>query len=613
MKKYRPHFHGVLHCCFSLCLIVALYGCVKSDGRSPTNPLDDEPTGNDHNSPTAISAQAIAAFEHLQQVHDKFHVTFDVYTNQDEAGNHFAPSGQMDDWSSVTFDTNWNVDCHLASPSCIKVTFNAGADNGAGLYWQQPDGNWGSVNGAGFDLRGATTLTFWAKGEAGGESVDFFAGGIEGPYPDSLTQTRLGNVTLTDQWTQYSIDLAGEDLHHVIGGFGWAIDSANNPGGATFYLDNIQYHVDRRERPRFLVSFETLNQLEPDRYLRNVAFIYDNALALIAFLKKGDQDAVHRAKLIADAFLLAQQHDVYYSDGRLRNAYMAGDLLDHVSGTARLPGWWDELQGQWVEDELQVSTHTGNVAWVIIALINYYQSQGGQGYLDAAIRMAEWIVNNTYDDRGNGGFTGGYQGWQPTPQKILWKSTEHNIDCYVAFSLLLSVTIDSRWETYANHARQFVESMWNNANNHFWTGTDLDGITPVETTIPIDVQAWAVLAFNDYFSSLTWAEQHGKTSDGGFTGFDFNNDVDGVWFEGTAQMVVAYQAANLPDVANALLEQLHNAQATAPNGNGGGLVASSRDGLSTGFDWEYYPRLHVGATAWFIFAELGANPWELPR
>ncbi|WP_455211508.1 hypothetical protein [Kaarinaea lacus] len=605
MKKSAIQFHGIDIGLVAIGLLFTLLGCVKGDPSDSQNiPVDpgEKP----------LSDAAKEAFQHLEQVQDKYHTTFDVYTNQDEAGNHFAPSGWMGDTAAVTIDNDWNMDCYLTSPSCIRFTFNAAGNNWAGLYWQQPSGNWGTVSAAGFDLRGATKLTFWAKGESGGETIEFFVGGIEGDNGDSISKITLGYVTLTNQWTQYAIDLQGKDLSYIIGGFGWVTTSSRNSNGATFYLDNIQYDLVRLNQPRFLVSFETLNQIEPDRYMRNVSFIYDNALALIAFLKKGDQDALFRAKLIADAFIIAQQNDVFYTDGRLRNAYMAGDLLDHVSGKARLPGWWDPIQGQWIEDELNVSTHTGNLAWVVIALVNYFQSQGGEMYLEAAISIAEWIVSHTYDERGNGGFSGGYQGWPPTPQKILWKSTEQNIDCYVAFSLLHGITLQSRWEANANHARQFVESMWNDANHHFWTGTDIDGITPVEYTIPIDVQAWAVLAFKDYTASLNWAEQNGKTTHGGFTGFDFNNDLDGVWFEGTAQMAVAYQASNLPDAATALLEELRLAQETAPNGNGKGLVASTRDPLTTGFDWVYYQRLHIGATAWFLFAESEANPWDVP-
>ncbi len=47
-----------------------------------------------------------------------------------------------------------------------------------------------------------------------------------------------------------------------------------------------------------------------------------------------------------------------------------------------------------------------------------------------------------------------------------------------------------------------------------------------------------------------------------------------------------------------------------PFGNGRGIAAASHDHLSTGFDdFEYYRRLHVGATAWNLFAQLGYNPY----
>jgi hypothetical protein len=45
-----------------------------------------------------------------------------------------------------------------------------------------------------------------------------------------------------------------------------------------------------------------------------------------------------------------------------------------------------------------------------------------------------------------------------------------------------------------------------------------------------------------------------------------------------------------------------------------GLVAASHDGVTTGFNNDYgpnyyYRRMHVGATSWLIFAQLGFNPY----
>ncbi|MEK6733085.1 MAG: hypothetical protein AABY55_05600, partial [Candidatus Omnitrophota bacterium] len=110
----------------------------------------------------------------------------------------------------------------------------------AGMYWQSPANNWGDKKG-GFDLTGATKLTFWARGAKGGERVEEFKlGGITGLYPDSDI-AGIGPVMLTQDWKRYEIDLSGKDLSYISGGFCWATNIDVNPDGATFYLDDIKY------------------------------------------------------------------------------------------------------------------------------------------------------------------------------------------------------------------------------------------------------------------------------------------------------------------------------------------------------------------------------------
>ena len=91
------------------------------------------------------------------------------------------------------------------------------------------------------DLSKANQLTFWARGEKGGERIEEFkVGGIMGEFSDSDT-AGIGPVILNKEWTLYAIDLKGKDLSYVIGGFCWATNADVNPDGATFYLDEIRY------------------------------------------------------------------------------------------------------------------------------------------------------------------------------------------------------------------------------------------------------------------------------------------------------------------------------------------------------------------------------------
>ncbi|MCD6093959.1 MAG: hypothetical protein J7J51_04140, partial [Candidatus Omnitrophica bacterium] len=91
---------------------------------------------------------------------------FPVYTDISSSDNHFIPSGWMGDYGDITLDENWQDNPH-SGETCIKISYSAEATQGnrwAGIYWQEPANNWGEVEG-GFDLTGATKLTFWARGE----------------------------------------------------------------------------------------------------------------------------------------------------------------------------------------------------------------------------------------------------------------------------------------------------------------------------------------------------------------------------------------------------------------------------------------------------------------
>jgi hypothetical protein len=573
-----------------------------------------------------------AAVNWLSTVMDRYHAAFDVYSDADAAGNHFPARGRMSSAGDADalppMDEAW-MENPYAGPTAIKASFQARGDNWGGWYFMNgvlrgaevaPRENWGDEPNAGIDLSGATKLTFWARGADGGEQVEFFAFGVGRdadtgapikPNPDSSRKVSTGYVTLSPEWHEYALDLRGRDLSYVLGGFGWVTNAPRNSNrDITFYLDDIRYYKPRLDEPRFLVSYETGVGTDFDRVMRNVAFVYDNALAALAFMAAGDME---RAKLIVDAFLYAQQNDRFYTDGRLRNAYQGGDLWlppgwtpNGQANTVRMPGWYDPGEQKWLEDRGAVSTSAGNVAWAMLALLAYYEKVGGSQYLSAAQQIGEWVEANCRDTRGAGGYTGGVEGWEPNQTTVSWKSTEHNIDLYVAFERLYGLAGDAKWQGGADHAKRFVLAMWDEADGKFWTGTRDDGVTVNTDVIPLDIQAWAVLALRvegaPYWRALEYAEGHLKVNGG----FDFNQDRDGIWHEGTAQMAVAYQATGQQEKACQLVDLLESAQARFGSG---ALPASDGDELTTGFDWFYFRRAHVGATAWFILAAREANPF----
>ena len=167
---------------------------------------------------------------------------FFVYADQGYFKNHYIPSGWMGDYGDIKFN-DASPDKPYSRKNSIKIVYSAKKKQGAGwagIYWQDPANNWGNLKG-GYDLTGAKKLTFWARGDKGGEIItEFKMGGINGEHSDTASAS-IGPIQLTPEWKQYTIDLKDEDLSLVIGGFSFIVSSMENPDGATFYMDDIAF------------------------------------------------------------------------------------------------------------------------------------------------------------------------------------------------------------------------------------------------------------------------------------------------------------------------------------------------------------------------------------
>lgn len=354
--------------------------------------------------------------------------------------------------------------------------------------------------------------------------------------------------------------------------------------------------------PVFLRSYDAATgEGEPEQpALRTAAFVYDNSLAIDALLACGDKTEALR---VGEALRLTIE-----SDMRLRNVYRAGEVKDKP-----LPnGWWDAKQSQWVEDHSQFGTVTGNVAWAGLAMMSLFDATHDQRWRDAAAKLGRWIVANTLDTRGSGGFTGGIDGFDAAPTKILWKSAEHNIDLVALFDRLDRSNAVGDWKSAEASARRFVSSQWDAKSGHFFIGTQVDGVTPNRDSSGLDAQLWSQLLSNapkDWRRALSYIEREHAVSGG----FDFNTDRDGAWIEGTAQAALVYRASGRDADAAPLLATVAAQFSTS------GMVYATREprittGLATGAsgdsaDFYYYRMPHLATTAWAVLASHGCNPF----
>lgn len=338
--------------------------------------------------------------------------------------------------------------------------------------------------------------------------------------------------------------------------------------------------------------------------LRTAAFTYDNALAVIALLACG-----HRSEALRIGAALER---AALRDTRLRNAYRAGAAEDMVLAN----GWWDTAQNHWIEDAYQSGTATGNVAWAALALLALHDATGEVHWRDAAARLAGWIVASTRSAAAGDGFSGGVDGFDAAPVKLGWKSTEHAIDLVAVFGWLARAGAAGDWAAHAAQARRFLDRQWDETGGYFLVGTLPDGRTSNRATSALDVQWWAQMLPG---APKGWrrAMRHAERVHAVGAGFDFNEDRDGEWLEGTAQAALAYRLAGETDAARRSLAEV--AAQFSPNG----YVFATREakittGLaigpaSTSADAFYYRWPHLGATAWAALAALGRNPFRAGR
>jgi hypothetical protein len=397
-----------------------------------------------------------------------------------------------------------------------------------------------------------------------------------------------------------------------------------------------------------------LTQSYSDQALGATAFTYDNAVSIHAYLLRGTQDDLNRAQVLGDGLIYAQATNFPFNDGRFAQGYFVNVANSDGSGAYITPAAFPFYF---------YTSAVGDQAWAGMALAQLYRRTGQSKYLTAALKVADWIVANTYNTLGPGGYSFGtnINQFNQSVPSTNGKSTEHNIDTYAFFTMLDSLTHNgkagngSHWSQLAQHALTFVLAMYDSAGGYFYTGTLGDQITVNPYPVPEDCQTWSYLALldNRFKNTINWAIANLQTTDTAsspnsnltgsetITGMVFDSaslaptipgsDPHAVWLEGTSHTAAALVArasaggdsiaTRLNDIQTALvlLGSCQTAQSELGAGQtvngqtipvGEGLVASTSV-MDTGFGYTYGPSLHIGATGWYLIASLGGNPFQL--
>jgi hypothetical protein len=430
--------------------------------------------------------------------------------------------------------------------------------------------------------------------------------------------------------------------------------AAAGTGGANAYFGSIEQAIEfQNAMMDAYVTGSTVRLIQSyadQSGLESTAFTYDNAVSIHAYLLQGSRDALARAEVLGQGLIYAQANNFPISDGRFAQGYFVNQ--PSASGPYITPAAFPFYF---------YTSAVGDQAWAGMALAQLYRRTGNMSYLTSALRVANWIVANTYNTLGPGGYSYGTiinssNESEPSPDG---KSTEHNIDTYAFFKMLEKLTQDGAasngtpWKNLAAHALSFVIAMYDATGGYFYTGTLGDQITINPYPIPEDCQTWSYLALldNRYKQTIDWAIANLQTTDTAssrdssltgnesFTGMVFDTaslntptyDPHAVWLEGTSHTIAALIARaiaggdGLPGLGQDLqtaikfVNTCETAQAELGGGQtvngatiplGQGLVASTSV-MDTGFGYTYGPSKHIGATGWYLIAAQRGNPFQL--
>ncbi|MCM8819189.1 MAG: PilZ domain-containing protein [Candidatus Omnitrophica bacterium] len=152
---------------------------------------------------------------------------------------------------------------------------------------------------------------------------------------------------------------------------------------------------------------------EGDQNLKEVCFTYDQALAAIVFVISEDLD---RAKKILDFYYEKLKKTPY-----VYNAYYTnGEVAEYV-------------------------VHTGPIAWIGLATLNYFKKTKDNKYLFIAEKITNYILN-LMDEQG--GLRGGIN--------EEWYSTEQNLDAFAFFDLFYQLTGNTKYLDIANKIKSWI-------------------------------------------------------------------------------------------------------------------------------------------------------------
>lgn len=338
-------------------------------------------------------------------------------------------------------------------------------------------------------------------------------------------------------------------------------------------------------RGTLIKSFESHSQ----------SYIYDQALAIIAFVNESDQKKSRK--------LLQAMKSLQMPDGALYFSY-------YMDGKSPYP----------IEGDKRIA---GAMAWVALSAVHYQHKFKDKEFVDFNHKLLTYLHSQILPIEINGksmkALSFAPSDVKNTPfEEPDVAALEHNLDAYAAFYHYTRLNPGTDWSKEVQHLKTFILSMWDPKSSHFWSGASFRTGAINKSELYLDNQTWSLLALDKdalkeiaYSDALKMNCEKFLVKHEGIDGFYDSKPTrrpanhEFVWSEGTLGQVLAMKRLNENTCKDKTSEDFISSIKKMKQPDGG--IAYATPSKNTDFTTSS----SVAGTAWMYFASNGLNPFEL--
>jgi hypothetical protein len=371
----------------------------------------------------------------------------------------------------------------------------------------------------------------------------------------------------------------------------WVISLTVNATSNSDLIDNLRGRLHPLKQGGHLIkSFTSHSQ----------SYIYDQALAIIAFSKSGDQKSAKE--------LLTSLNYLQRKDGSLYFSY-------YLNGKSPYPEEGDKR-------------FAGAIAWVALAAVTYQQQFKTTEFLTFNANILKYLSSQLKTANLNGKMITALRFSPSDIPETAWNETEiaaleHNLDAYSAFLHFAQINKDKKAQIISDELKEFILSMWNESGSHFWSGANLKTGVINKEELYLDNQTWSLLALNEQIlkglnpkQALALNCESFLVEHEGIFGFmdtkpsNRPSQFKFVWSEGSLGQILAIKKLNKHHKgefvckgleADSLLKNIGKMKQK----DGGIAYATTTDNP------DFTSSSSVAGTAWYYFAANNINPFEV--